>query len=482
MITVFCACKDSEKEGQSPLDSMTDKEKAQYMSQKSDEYYAERMKTHLVAETKVSGKLGDAFMENTTKITENLMYDKSDPEDFNYITSSEVYSKSTVGGVTVTNEYEVTEAYSDDYYIYSYVTDDIAKNVYQYSVCTRKNFENYLEAQEYFGLSVNENEDFESVSVTKDEKFNAYILEYSEPTVSLMRRVNRYIAVSESGLIYDADLNAFSVIITVDAETMAMTSRVCNIEAKTLKNESYALTYELNIEENFVKSSNLDATPENLEQNYRLSDNLIFRQMAILEMKKLAASEDVSFDIKAGTYECFRMSPDIYPQRDKRETLTVNYGKRNGKFMYRLTDSTPLEILYNGTYTFVLDGEKKVSSNYTSEFDARSLIYSMAIQPLAFDANMISGADVEYNDGYYTAYMSPGPAYNEEFRARLGVGEEAFSVRIVAVFKGLASGNEFVSMRLEAIMDISDPYDYVCCGIEICNIAPADLQRAEEFE
>jgi len=168
MITVFCACKDSEKEGQSPLDSMTDKEKAQYMSQKSDEYYAERMKTHLVAETKVSGKLGDAFMENTTKITENLMYDKSDPEDFNYITSSEVYSKSTVGGVTVTNEYEVTEAYSDDYYIYSYVTDDIAKNVYQYSVCTRKNFENYLEAQEYFGLSVNENEDFESVSVTKD--------------------------------------------------------------------------------------------------------------------------------------------------------------------------------------------------------------------------------------------------------------------------------------------------------------------------
>ncbi len=481
LISAFCACTEMQEQApeSDPLEGMTDKEKAQYLSLKSDEYYADRMKTSSLAEINISGNIGGVTMESTSKIKQNAAYDKVDPENVNYLISSEVISESKIGDTTKKERYTLTEAYSDDYYIYSYESNNAARNVYQYSTCFLNTFEKYLEYKDGFGLEVDENADFETVSVTKDEKLGIYLLKYSDPKIDLMRRVTRYIALMEDGLVYNADFKSMSLEITVSTETMAITSRTYNLKAKTLKTTSYDIEYDFKVEETFAKNASFSAMPENLEQDYVKNDNLILRQMTLLELKKIAASEDVSFDMVSGTSR--RMPESLFVgMDDSYNTMRFDYGKRNGKFMYRLSDSSTTEILYNGDRTFVLDGENISSSTYTTEFDARSLIYSLSVQPFVFEEYMISSVNVEY-DGQYAVRMPLKIEYASEFLAKLALSE-VVPVQFVAYLKNTDSGYELVSLRLEAVLGQVNYYEYAYQFVEIRNISTADLEKAETVE
>lgn len=402
------------------LKDKTDAEKAQYLSEQSDLYYADGIQQKATISGNIAGNVSGNELSATISTALTSTYMNTETDDIAYFISETTTSSITTNGESTTESYTEENGYvGGEYLIYTYIpnngSDSSQAAAYLKSPCTP------AEAREYIALrnaelSVPSKEIekcFESVSVSVDSNKKNWILTYSDFIMSSSPELQQWLDSMTGFLPIDLELTEVSGVFTVDIKTSALTQYEIGMKLSTENIGAVELELDMTITSKVSRPTESIEVPADIE-DYRPCGDLRYKYYALKAIEKFADSDNVSFNLNISQNASYKktiswnstMTGDAIKHK---ESDVFHIGTIDGTLRYSIAASAnkeaPIVIKYDGDMQTVYSEGNKLQSNSQTEKEAKAFIKSCLSQFMFKESDVIKMSVTKYNDGTSKVFL-----------------------------------------------------------------------------
>ena len=408
------------------FERMSDAEKSAYLSQKSDEYFKDGFVGIYSTTASVSGRMSDTEYHADMTISGEKTTLFPGTEKFSTLEKTVTTTSSRIGNnkETTTTITEIDGFVNGDQMIYAYIPEESAPSHskhYKYK-CTADEYLNIVEKRSLEGFDDINDLDFEelckNVSVKKSEDEKAWIITYSEVASDseFMKKFTDSLNFAMGNVVCETVINTISVVLTVDAETLALTDTVAEMEID-MTGEQIDLTMDIVTEMTISKTEGItDLTPDNLDK-YQDNPALIHKDVALSAYKEAVQKDNAYVTLKTSINLSAKYNNFTQTLTNYRETDRINYGKINDKFCYFITskirnlstEETELTVKYDGN-TETINTENETETNEKTEAQAKAYINGLVQQHFITEDQIQSMTRSRFGDGSVTVTFTLYPS------------------------------------------------------------------------
>jgi len=338
ILSVFVACETETlaERTEREISGMTDREKSDYFSNKSDEYYKDGVVTTQTLEGTMSGKMMGVKMTSRLEGTETKTEKNFGADNMAYISVSEFKATTEVMNEKQVESYAKTEAFYDGYMYYSYVPDEGEGNEsYLKSLCTAEEFKGYRDALSERDPDVDITNDCKNVTVTKSEDGKLWVLTFSDPEYDEASSIQKF-AKAFASLPVELSVEEFNATLNVDVETNALISSEMNIVFAADESDC-EITVEIKASSTYaLPSADVTFLPEN-HSDFVETDSIINAYYALYALEDVISSDNASMELSTLTKIDVIQGGQTFTASSYEETDNLHYLKDNGVFKYYVT-------------------------------------------------------------------------------------------------------------------------------------------------
>lgn len=428
---IFVSCDKTEEteETLSPeekFEKMSDAEKSEYLSQKSDEYFKDGFACVYTTTATISGTMSDMKYHGDMTINGENTTLFPGTEKFSALEKTVTKTTSRIGNSkeTTTTTTEIDGFVGGETMIYAYIPDETASThskYYKYK-CTADQYLKIVEKRTLGGFEDINDLDFENfckdVSVKKSEDGKAWIITYSgiSSDSEFVKEFTDSLSSSMGNVACETSITKISVVLTVDTETSALTDTVVEMEIG-MTGELIDLKFDILTEMTISKTEGItDLTPDNIDK-YQDNPALLHKDVALSAYKKAVQKSNAYVTLKNTIYITGKYNNYSQVLTNYRETDRINYGKLNDKFCYFITskirnlayNDTELTVKYNGsTETIITEDETETSEK--TEAQAKAYINGLVQQHFIDEEQIQDMSRSRFGDGSVTITFTLFPS------------------------------------------------------------------------
>ncbi|MBQ8409572.1 MAG: hypothetical protein IJY39_12000 [Clostridia bacterium] len=400
---ILISCKDQSDEN--VFDSLTDTEKAEYLSQKSDEYFSSGSVEEASIILSMTGRMAGIEIANKSTATQTITKIYPETDQFQYLSIDNTTSSTKANGVEESEVYTKIDGFTGEYMLSGYLSDK-DDPVYLKSRCNVEEYKAYLDEQAAGTPDMETIERNSIVTVTEDESGMYYVVVYTDLNETAKNEIESWIQTITSPIDATFVLDSFEMTYTVSKETLSLEIATMTMNFVTEGSLETELTMSVAVESKFTfPNLDVDLKPENYDE-YSSTSDLRYRYYAKDRLKKLIESNDMSLMLQTkvqvkGTQG--NITQELY---NYKETDTMNYGTLgSGLFAYHITadisatqsDDYDLEISYDGRSQSLAQNGKMVQTVAQSQSEAKSFI-SSTMAPFSFTEQSVTKITVFKSD------------------------------------------------------------------------------------
>ncbi len=426
---LFVSC-DSQEQPLTPeeqLEKMNDKEKSEYLSQKSDEYYKDGLVAIYTASADVSGTAADTKYQGEISVSGEKTLLFPDTENLSAFEKTVTETSISIGTQKTTSTVTEIEGFiNGNEMIYAYVPDKSSNTSAKYlkCACTPAEYTNIMNARTMDDMGDISDLDFDdmckNVSVKKSEDSKSWVITYSEvgSDSEFVKEFAKSLGASMGSLPCDISVNSINVVLTVDSETYALKDTVADIEVG-MKGDTVDLKMDFAMSFSFSKAeADTDLVPANYDR-YFDTPALLYKDLVISAYKKAVNADSVQATLKVNVTAEYRYRYNNYytdVTSTYRETDKINYGYLNGKYCYGINSKinnngsqSEIQISYDGKEETVTVG-RETETNKKTESQAKAYISSLVQQYYIEDSQIRDMSLVKFKDGTITVTFELYPS------------------------------------------------------------------------
>jgi len=381
LLSVFVSCGSGSQTPEEVMANMTDKEKADYLSEKNDEYYAKGATVDMTLSAVISGSLVGVNMSGDYSATIVNTIVINDNGDISSMSVENTESNVTAAGETQTEKYSVTEGFYDGIMYYAKVPEnkDESNTVRLKSNCTSAQYGDYLKEKSGEKPDFNLTKDCQTVTVKKSEDGSQWILTFSD--LAEGSTVTEQWGEMMGELPVDMRVRGFKAVLYVDVNTLALTYSRIDVVISA-DDANYSLELRLSVQSTFsLPDKDTVLIPENID-SYEEAGDLISAYYATEDLQKLVYSKDASATLAISVKLNQVVGNSTTALSTYKETDRLNYAEIDNKFKYHIvadisstgSEDSQIIIKNNGAKQTILQNGSPYSTTTQLKFEARSFI------------------------------------------------------------------------------------------------------------
>ena len=376
---------------------MTDREKAKYIVEKTDEYYQKSIAQSAEISCEIEGEVnGVAIKMEIDGISKRTVTDDG-TDKMRFVNVSDVKSVTHTGTEKETENYTETSAFIDGYMYMGYTTDKKNEpDVHLKSPLTASEFSDFLKAAKIVTDDPDYAEICDNVTVTLSEDKKTYTVKITHGKENVKEELTKLTNEVTSSFGIKFDLVSFDLEYTVNAKDLIITNVKIKFVTETPKfgTDQLKLTYESEIKS--AKPTSDEPALENTDK-YTETGDLRYAYFLSNKLNGLIPADNVGYTLISRS----NMSAAGTVLSTSEETDTVNCGYKNGIYVYSIDAVSNFEgqkldmsIIYNGAQQKIAIKNGASQATDTNEIVARMFLINM-LNPLLISANDVSSVTVK---------------------------------------------------------------------------------------
>lgn len=359
---------------------MTDREKAAYIIEKTDNYYKNGVEQTAEISCEIDGSVSDVAVKIRLDGTTKRTVTNAESDKMKFINVTEAKSVTHTGTEKETENYTDTTAFVDGYMYMGHDTDnENGQDVFLKSPISASDFSDFLKSSGLMTEEPKYAEICDNVTVTLSEDRKSYIVRISHGKENVKDELTKVTNELTASFGIKFDLVSFELEYTVDAKklTVSEIKTVFETETPQFKNDKINFKYEAVIAMSTPRSD--DIAIESIE-GYIETGDLRYAQFLSNKLNGLVSADSIGYTLTSNS----KMSSSGIVLSTSEETDLINCGYKDGIYVYSIDAKANFEgqkidmsIIYNGAQQKIAVSGSTSQSTDTNEIVARMYLINI---------------------------------------------------------------------------------------------------------